>query len=82
MTQNSVSEPQPSDFPQLRENCELVSVQGESEVDVKGKTGLISYYWTSSVSSSLPKVSGMKTWNEPVMGTPLGVQEDCSGSEN
>lgn len=82
MTQNSVSEYYPSDFPQLRENCELVSVQGESEFDVRGETGLISYYWTSSVSFSLPKVSGMKAWNEPVMGTPFGVQEDSSGPGN
>lgn len=57
-------------------------MQGESEFDVRGKTGLISYYWARSVSSSLPKVSGMKTWNEPVMETPFRGQEDCSGPGN
>ena len=57
-------------------------MQGESEFDVRGKTGHSSSYWTSSVSSSLPKVSAMKTWNEPVMGTPLRGQKDCSGLVN
>lgn len=54
-------------------------MQGESEFDVRAKPGLISYYWTSSVSSSLLKGGSVKTRDEPAMGTALSVQTDCSG---